>query len=329
MSTIDLYEILGVQHNASYNTIKSAYRELVLEHHPDRGGKPEFFEIITEAYNTLKNPETRKEYDNMYKTSQESTTDFKSLKANATKYYETTNKQIGKNTTYSLEQAKLDYKNKWLEYNKKHGFELTEQNSGEIDIEEARKKVDDLYQLREQENIEYVPEQIFTDPKNIDMSKFNAAFDALYKTNTNGDIIERKKPNPWNATGDYAGLETELYTENDDCDGQPDCATYSKTPPLKKITSKDIQELKSANYYTQHSVIDKNFDKVLKERLAEREKFTKKINNRELNDYSTEVEYGIFNELGINFTAIEMDQDDDIKQTYQEYLEYQKEQKTK
>ena len=58
------YKVLGVEEKASYNKIKSAYRELSMKHHPDRpGGNEENFKKINEAYETLADEEKRKIYD--------------------------------------------------------------------------------------------------------------------------------------------------------------------------------------------------------------------------------------------------------------------------
>lgn len=51
------YSILGVAPDASIDVIKSAYRKLVKEHHPDKGGDAKKFEQIQQAYNRLKNGE--------------------------------------------------------------------------------------------------------------------------------------------------------------------------------------------------------------------------------------------------------------------------------
>ena len=60
----NLYEVLGVQKDASQDEIKKIYRKLAVQHHPDKGGDPEKFKNITEAYNTLSDDNKRKEYDN-------------------------------------------------------------------------------------------------------------------------------------------------------------------------------------------------------------------------------------------------------------------------
>lgn len=63
----DYYEILGVGREASEEEIKKAYRQLALKFHPDRnpGDKnaAERFKEATEAYEVLRDPERRSQYD--------------------------------------------------------------------------------------------------------------------------------------------------------------------------------------------------------------------------------------------------------------------------
>lgn len=59
----DLYEILGVDRNASDDDIKRAYRRRARELHPDTGGDEEQFKELTTAYEVLKNPQARANYD--------------------------------------------------------------------------------------------------------------------------------------------------------------------------------------------------------------------------------------------------------------------------
>lgn len=47
------YSILGVLPNASKDEIRKAYKKLALKHHPDKGGSPEEFKKITDAYESL------------------------------------------------------------------------------------------------------------------------------------------------------------------------------------------------------------------------------------------------------------------------------------
>ncbi len=63
----DLYEVLGVARDATPDQIKSAYRKLALNHHPDRNpGDSEAeqrFREAAEAYSILSDPEKRSRYD--------------------------------------------------------------------------------------------------------------------------------------------------------------------------------------------------------------------------------------------------------------------------
>ncbi len=64
----DYYEVLGVGRSASEQDVKSAYRKLALQFHPDRNPNnkeeaEEKFKEITEAYSVLAEPQKRAAYD--------------------------------------------------------------------------------------------------------------------------------------------------------------------------------------------------------------------------------------------------------------------------
>lgn len=69
------YEILGVERNATKDQIREAYREIARVYHPDSNfyseiiddsmssEQSQFFKLLTQAYNTLANEQSRAEYD--------------------------------------------------------------------------------------------------------------------------------------------------------------------------------------------------------------------------------------------------------------------------
>ncbi len=63
----DYYEVLGVERGASETDIKSAYRKIAFQHHPDRNpddkAAEDKFKEASEAYEVLSDPDKRQRYD--------------------------------------------------------------------------------------------------------------------------------------------------------------------------------------------------------------------------------------------------------------------------
>ncbi|XP_010544327.1 PREDICTED: dnaJ protein homolog [Tarenaya hassleriana] len=57
------YEILGVTKDATQEDLKKAYKKAAIKNHPDKGGDPEKFKEIAQAYEVLSDPEKREIYD--------------------------------------------------------------------------------------------------------------------------------------------------------------------------------------------------------------------------------------------------------------------------
>ena len=62
----DFYDVLGVSRDASQEDIQRAYRKLARTYHPDVNKDPgaeDRFKDISEAYDVLSDPQTRRRYD--------------------------------------------------------------------------------------------------------------------------------------------------------------------------------------------------------------------------------------------------------------------------
>ncbi|NIK54981.1 DnaJ domain-containing protein [Kribbella shirazensis] len=75
MSGADHYEVLNVERTASTAEIKSAYRKLVRQVHPDQGGNAALFRLVQEAWSTLSDPAKRAAYDRHLDSRSGTTTD--------------------------------------------------------------------------------------------------------------------------------------------------------------------------------------------------------------------------------------------------------------
>lgn len=334
MSTVNLYDVLDVQQDCETKEIKDAYRTLVKKFHPDKpGGDAEMFELVTHAYNILVNSKTRKEYDEVYALSKQADSTHFDLKSKHASYLEALEKEASKK---SLDESKIDFKKAFEEMDRKHGYSRDKSEEKELTEKETKRKLRDIKLAREQDDIENIHDKLFDDGR-FDLAKFNAAFDALHKGHT--ELIQHNgNPDAWNTIDgfgtNFSSVENygELYTD-DDLIGTPQYSSVKiDASKKKKLTKEEVERLAAADYTKGHNSKDPTYNKSLEEKIRERELETKKLEDREMKDYSTDPScggYGIFTGLGISnasnpSTTIQWDDDEDIKTRYQRLLEMRK-----
>lgn len=68
MKFVDYYQVMGIAEDASADTIKKVYRKLARKYHPDVSQETDAeakFKELGEAYEVLKDPDKRREYDDL------------------------------------------------------------------------------------------------------------------------------------------------------------------------------------------------------------------------------------------------------------------------
>lgn len=114
----NLYEVLGIDQKASETKIKKAFRNLILNFHPDKNNNNEeeiYFHIIT-ANQVLSNSDNRKKYDEFLNKSQYSHEDLKL----------TFNKIKNDNTPENKSTAMSNFNDKFGELDQKHLLHFNE-----------------------------------------------------------------------------------------------------------------------------------------------------------------------------------------------------------
>lgn len=103
----DYYAILNIEHNATKNEIKAAFKKEALKWHPDRNGSPGAtarMQLINEAYLILKDDEARLKYDKQYQ-----------------KFKQAARQEPAKWETYSIDDDTL---NDWIKKAKQQAKEM-------------------------------------------------------------------------------------------------------------------------------------------------------------------------------------------------------------
>lgn len=326
-SSVNLYDVLDISQDASLKDIKAAYRKLVKEFHPDTGGDAEMFELITRAYTVLSNKKSREEYDTITQLSEQSHKVHLSRKSGFDDFIKAQEVDVKKRPKG---EAEKDFQRAMSDMDKKRGYRRGEMDGG-LDAKTTNLKYEDLMRIREQEDIENTHDQLFDGP--VDAAQLNALWDKTYG-GPMALIPHSGKPEAFNAiSGDigtsFSTLDRydDLYDDGDDeTMGNSMFSSIKQSDTIKKVTRKDIEGLKKATYTDEHNQIDDDYEKMVADRLRERELDTKKFDERVPDDFDADDDcggYGIFKPLGLkNSSNISWNDDgNDISAAYNRLLE--------
>jgi len=282
----NLYEILNIPIDANNDLIKSSYKKLILEYHPDKNpdkkDENDIFTSINIAYKVLKKKETRSKYDsylrNKQKTENISHSQLKSKYQNINQEFYPETKESAKTTFYQQMQ----------DLNKKHNYDETMDFNDNLSNQQ---KLNNLQKKRENLKVEFP--KLFNDSK-FNNNTFNEKFDEFKKGDTNlnlynQEIIKSDKnmiPLAYqpvdNSLTNYSNITDQSYN---------DLYINANRVQTDNFTSLDIAfSIKEDNYQINNKSIE--------ERLKEREMETDKFKNMKVEDFSEETyDYGIHDKI--------------------------------
>ena len=337
----DLYNIMGLTIDICKDPncdelIKKAYVRKAKACHPDKypGRKDvaEVFQLLTDAYDILKDEKQRTAYNHKLALNKQSSSDFLKLRKSATEHMQS----LGEYKEPSKDQ-KLSFKEQMFALDSKHGYDSSKADP--MSKRDASKKLAELENTRKLEKKTYKPERLFEDGR-FDVKKFNAAFDMVHKRDDTALVSHNGVPSAWNDIGTVAnysdfGSETNYGNLYVDDGNRFDMTrqTYGSVDfgaPMQKITKDDIQNLRGADYVDGHNVLGEDYYKDMKAKLRDRKSTTSNFDDMKYGDFKRDdtAGYGIFDQLGYKFDdrlALDVDEDDISKKFDRLMAERQKE----
>jgi curved DNA-binding protein CbpA len=209
---VDFYAVLGVSRDAKPEEIKEAYTELILLHHPDKGGDIKKFKDVQLAYKILSDETKRKTYtDALSATFQEITSTYRDSK---------TGKHIGIGYQKSEEDfvgggvAKKDaFMNKFDNNRSQEEKDLLDKMKKELEEKEKRYKEMDYASLRDLYDSDLPAPPVINclQEGGFDVNMFNQLFEKSKKSQTT-DLETYCDPMGHMRT-DLAQIEGNLFTE--------------------------------------------------------------------------------------------------------------------
>lgn len=233
MSIPTLYEILQVSNSATQAEIKRQYKQLSKIHHPDKGGSPEIFEIITKAYTVLVDEQKRQDYDSKLLPQ---TNHFK-LKHQYDAFAKTLNNS--------------GYENKNVFSKQIHDTAMS--------ADDVKTQLCNLTTSREQDDIEFENNQT---NKNVDSDN---EIKSEHDSKTNQLVVAQNQLAYTNDMFSDLNSYGKLYAEDDDFDGNLQFANINHSNKIKTkkqlhlnndIISSYEQELKNRQHELENDMIN-------------------------------------------------------------------------
>jgi len=189
---MDIYKIVGVSSNASQSLIRKKCTEKLAKYHPNKihvllnkvpieqRDKEEkklhtYYNLIHQAYEILKDPHKRENYDFQKKVADNS--DFYNQRDSFNDFIQLQEANI---TDESRKKAQNDFELNTIEFDRKRGFNREQLKEDPLSKDDMKKRLDDLTMEREQQNIEYTPVNMFEN-KTYSQVEFNKIWERYQK----------------------------------------------------------------------------------------------------------------------------------------------------
>lgn len=324
MKSVDLYEVLNIEKTATKKEIIQAYRTLVKKYHPDKPtGNADLFELINHAFDVLTNEEKKRKYDEMEKMSEKVNKTHEQIKNEYKTYKELQDNSEIKKTK---EQAELDYNAELLLLDEKRKFDrkqYEEEQKNKITTEELTSLEQDLILEREQDEIEYQPDNLFQN-KQFNLDQFNKMWEVA--NSKNNALTVSNDQSAFNQENDFVSCNTDYDLLYGNDNGEYSGVNFNN--PLDTLTIDDLKEIDNVeSSYSSHNK-DRGSDdykKSLEELMKEREQESEKLMNMTFSEFNTDIEkdgFGFLHEVG--FTKdyeLEHEDNEQMKERFSKLLE--------
>lgn len=315
MSSINLYNVLDIEQNASKKDITMAYRKLIQKYHPDKpGGDADLCELINYAYDTLRDNIKRASYDNQLNEQKKSSKSHESFK-NEFKLYEEAD--INKLSLEESQDAFLDFfKTKDSKHNfNREQYEFEKENK--LTSKELEQMGEDLKLEREDDLIECIPDNIFEGKFNNE--QFNSLFEKMSGGLSNSTSIMKVGEDDYGMFNDgfvsiehtYGDLNDSYSNLNTDKFNLGDSNTLNEIKELLKNPEQLTSEYSSHNKKN-----DEQYKKELEEKLKNLEEERQQDINLQFDKDNDEFMFS----QEVDFNVLELDTEESFKKNYAKLL---------